>query len=85
MTKMSKETNSVENAVEEVQVPAVPVQPLKTIFLNGLQNYKDAIVRYRQELGQLIQDQVISEQTAQRLLLDAEYSFFQQMISVEYK
>ena len=54
------------------------------IRLQGVGIYKDAIAKYRNEIYLLVKDKTMSEQTAVRIILDQEYGFFNQLVSVHY-
>jgi hypothetical protein len=65
------------------QVPVVGQEP--QIRLNNIDVYADAIVKFRSNIADLVNRRIISEQTATRIILDQEYGFFQQMVTIEYK
>ncbi len=56
----------------------------KKIIFNNLDEYKDAITQFKNEMIALVNGKVISEQTATRIILETEYSFFQQIIEIHY-
>jgi hypothetical protein len=71
---------------EELITPVVDtVVKTPRITLIGINEFKEAIVQYREEIVGLVRDGTISEQTGAKIILDAEYSFFQQLVGVKFQ
>lgn len=55
------------------------------ILLENLDHYKNAIMQFKYKVAELVKDQIITEQTATKIILENEYSFFQQFIKIKYE
>lgn len=55
------------------------------IILRNIEIYTDAIAKLKEKILKLAQDGVITQQTATRIILEHEYSIFQQIVSIEYQ
>lgn len=67
------------------QVVPTSAEPQPRILLGGIDIYTDAIKKFRDQIFDLVRQGTMSEQTAARIILEHEYSFFQQLIQVEYQ
>lgn len=56
----------------------------RTLAINNIEAYEDAIRQYREKIVALVQRGSMSEQTAARLITEAEYTFYQQLVQVSY-
>jgi hypothetical protein len=63
-----------------IRKPATP-----EITLHQSDVYADAIGKFRLKMIDLVKQGAMSEQTAAKIILEQEYHFFQQIVSVEYK
>lgn len=54
------------------------------LTLRGLEYYIAALRQFKQQVGGLVSSGDISELTAGRLAADAEYNFFNQLVTVDY-
>lgn len=61
-----------------------PVVSQKKIVFENIEDYKDAISQFKESMVALVNEKVMSEQTAAKIILETEYSFFQQIIAINY-
>lgn len=54
------------------------------IIFSNVDLYKDAIIGFKAEIYKLIEEGVMSEQAAAKLVFENEINFFKQIITVEY-
>jgi hypothetical protein len=68
-------------------VPVIPVgeQQERQITLNNMQDYNDAISKFRKQIEDAVNQGIMSQQAAAKIILDQEYGFFQQIVTIEYK
>lgn len=83
---MTTKKTVIGDNLNNTVVPMAEEQVSRNLLtLQGKDVFKDVIAQYKDELASLIGEGVISEQTAVTLLKEAEYSFFQQIVKIEYK
>ncbi|WP_336784038.1 hypothetical protein [Paenibacillus illinoisensis] len=61
-----------------------PAVSQKKIVFENIEDYKDAISQFKESMVALVNEKVMSEQTAAKIILETEYSFFQQIIAINY-
>lgn len=70
--------------IQDTDAEASFSPPVKRVSLRGKEEFVNAISQYKAEITQMVQAGVLSEQNAIKLILDAEYGFFQQLVGIEY-
>ncbi|MNT76602.1 hypothetical protein D3C72_2156320 [compost metagenome] len=57
---------------------------MSSLYFNGVAEYVQAIGEFRLHIVELKQSGIIAESTASRIILDAEYNFYNQLVSVNF-
>lgn len=75
--KYSSSTNEMVESLGESLEP-------KKVVLEGVEVYADVITQYKQQMVELLKQNIITEQTVSQLVLESELSFFKQIVKVKY-
>jgi hypothetical protein len=67
---------------EESTVTSKPIS--RKVELHDIDLFADAIYQTALKLDKLVEQGTISKQTRDRLILEYEYSFFQQLVAISY-
>jgi hypothetical protein len=73
------------NAPLQAEVIDVPTSQEPEIHLEGLETYRDIISKLKTKLSGLIQEGIMSETVANRIIDEFSYNAFQQAVKVKYE